>query len=70
VSFPIKNGDFPLFFVCLPEGNIINGFPKSRPKLVCEPQGHQTIVGIMMMILDLNALMKMIGSLLPQKMVH
>ena len=20
VSFPMKNGDFPLFFVCLPEG--------------------------------------------------
>ena len=20
VDFPIKNGDFPLFFVCLPEG--------------------------------------------------
>jgi len=20
VSFPIKNGDFPWFFVCLPEG--------------------------------------------------
>jgi hypothetical protein len=23
VSFPIEHGDFPWFFVCLPEGNLV-----------------------------------------------
>ena len=32
VNFPIKHGDFPSFFVCLPEGN-----PRNRPS--CEAGG-------------------------------
>ena len=26
VDLPIKNGDFPSFFVCLPEGNVVLGY--------------------------------------------
>ena len=26
VDLPIKNGDFPAFFVCLPEGNVVLGY--------------------------------------------
>ena len=30
VDFPIKNGDFPLLFVCLPEGNQLGDHSKQR----------------------------------------
>ena len=30
VDFPIKNGDFPYFFVCFPEGNMWNMIRSSK----------------------------------------
>ena len=30
VDFPIKNGDFPVRYVSLPEGKVILGFPFSE----------------------------------------